>query len=231
MCAGVPVCMVTDMNCASALRVALREAGQRSPGVIALPVQCPDPEMGSLVSSILSDWESPDSGGAPVSHVLAVERAGPAADGRVYNMSKQDITCYNAPLHLLYGRHGSRHRVAIGDGGNELGMGLVPRNLLENVRHGTHIACDIPCETLVVSGVSNWGVWSLMGALAVLKKSWKPCLVESISEEVSLRVLKKTVAEGPAVDGVTGKRTFSVDGLPWQEHAKVLDEIRNIVSE
>src|SRR6185437_8417948 len=47
---------------------------------------------------------------------------------------------------------------AIGDGGNEIGIGKLPAGLIgRTVPNGDRIACITSCDDLIVAGVSNWG--------------------------------------------------------------------------
>lgn len=225
--AGVPVRFVTDSNCEMASRIALETAGIEHPIIDLLAVEHSACRMQTLVESILNKWECLEP---PLSHVLSIERAGPADDGVVYNMRGKDITHHTAPLHLLYERCTGVQRIGIGDGGNELGMASIPKDIIaHNVRCGARIACSISCDHMIVSGVSNWGAWSLMGALAILRPEWRQHLLESMTDEQSFNVLERTVFEGPAVDGVTRKQALSIDGLSWSDHIKVLAELRSIV--
>src|SRR5438552_3638206 len=63
-------------------------------------------------------------------HVVAIERAGPAKDDRSYTMRARDITNQMSPAHRLI-EYVVEHfpdvkTIGIGDGGNEIGMGKIP---------------------------------------------------------------------------------------------------------
>ena len=48
--------------------------------------------------------------------------------------------------------------IGIGDGGNEIGMGKLPWELIRrNIPHSGLVACRVPTDHLIVCGVSNWG--------------------------------------------------------------------------
>ena len=38
-------------------------------------------------------------------------------------------------------------------------------------------------------------------------------------------ILRGITEDGPAVDGVTGRPAFQVDGLPWEVHGGVMREV------
>ena len=167
----------------------------------------------------------------PVSHVISVETGGPGEDGIVRNMRGQDITPYTAPLELLF-CSGERTLIGVGDGGNELGMGKLPRALIgQSVRLGEQIACAVPCDYLIVSGVSNWGAVGLLASLALLRADWKAALLAGLTPTMDRHILERTVETGPAIDGVTGKQTLSVDNLPWDYHGKILEQIVAIATD
>eukprot|EP01048_Picozoa_sp_COSAG05_P003440 COSAG05_NODE_157_length_15666_cov_29.830410_16_plen_395_part_00 len=110
--------------------------------------------------------------------LVAIERAGPAADGRYYTMGAKDMTHLLAPLDQLFvfaAAYGQLERpltggtIGIGDGGNELGMGKVIGAVHEHIRRGTKIGCVVPSDVLVACSVSNWGGYALGAALAALR--------------------------------------------------------------
>jgi len=63
--------------------------------------------------------------------VIAIERPGPAADGSYYTMKGLKMDPLIAPLERLFQKPIMARRIAIGDGGNEVGMGKVRGALWE----------------------------------------------------------------------------------------------------
>jgi hypothetical protein len=109
-------------------------------------------------------------------------------------------------------------------------MGSLPRELIaQHVDHGETIACVTPARHLIVAGVSNWGAWALLGALAALRRDWREKLLACLDEKVDEAVLAATVNHGPAVDGVSRLRTMTVDNLKITVHHEKLREIRALV--
>jgi len=116
--------------------------------------------------------------------VVAIERAGPGADGGYYTMGGYDMSPLIAPLERLMGQRPqrtegtaggnllSRETVGVGDGGNEVGMGKVRPAILESaVPHAAKISCVTSADSLLVCGVSNWGGTALAAALAALARA------------------------------------------------------------
>jgi hypothetical protein len=160
-----------------------------------------------------------------LTHLVATERPGRAGDGRYYTMSAQDITEFTAPLDDLFLQAAGRRlcTIAIGDGGNEIGMGNVRERVRTDVRNGETIGCVVECDWLIVAGVSNWGALGLVGALAVL--SGKDLLPSARQAEEDILRL---VAAGSA-DGQTLRNEPTVDGQSMAANLALLEEIRGIV--
>ena len=155
--AGVRVRMATDAPCAATCAAALVGAGV---GDVPLDVV----ELGAPMGPLVEAWQA-----AGVTHALSIERCGRASDGRPRNLRGVDIGEFTAPLDELF-LGGGWARLAVGDGGNEIGMGALPRALIaQDVAHGESIACATAADYLIVAGVSNWGAWGLVAALAVLR--------------------------------------------------------------
>lgn len=220
--AGIPVRLVTDSLCFNAVKVAAQAAGISDEvpidvvNVDALSIE------DSTVAAIINSWRNAEP---PISHAIAIERAGPGDDGIVWNMIGKDITADTAPLHLLF-TLSNIISIGIGDAGNELGMGNLGKEIIaKGVSTGEKIACSIPCDHLMVCGVSNWGAIGLLTALALLRPDLKSQLMEGLTLEMDKHILTKLVYEGPAVDGDTAVQALTIETFPWEYHGKVLTEI------
>ena len=165
-----------------------------------------------------------------ISHIISIERAGPGIDGIVRNMRGQDITDYTAPLHLLF-ESDKIISIGIGDGGNELGMGNVPREIIAStIRHGEEIACSIKCDYLIVCGVSNWGATAILLALCLLRSDWKDTIIGKLNPEIEFHILETLANQGLAIDGIRGIPSLSVDNLSWEFHAEILKSAIETIS-
>ncbi|MCP4701713.1 MAG: DUF4392 domain-containing protein [Gammaproteobacteria bacterium] len=223
--AGIPVRIVTDTLCANAVKAAIQATGNPSGIHYDIVPVTADRSQDKAISSILRTWEK-----LSISHVISLERVGPAQDGFPYNSKGNNIDAYTAPLHFLFTKDKGRVTIGIGDGGNELGMGSVPRQLNHYIENGEKIACITPCDYLIVCGVSNWGGIALAAALSLLRPDWSKTLIEGLTLEQDRRILEATIKNGPSVDGVTGAQSFSVDNLPWKYHAGVLEKILKAIN-
>jgi D-glutamate cyclase len=214
---GLAVRIAVDSPCADAVRAAVAATGQPvtvdEAGVVDRPG----------LERIAGAWRQ-----AGVSHAIAIERCGIAADGRPRNMRGVDVSPWTAPLDDLF-TTGAWRRIGVGDGGNEIGMGKLPAGLIaRHVPNGAQIACVTACDHLVVAGVSNWGAYGLMAALALLRPEWSPTIAKFLTAERDLAVTRAVVDEAGGVDGVTAKREATVDGFGPEVHGALIDDLRRI---
>jgi hypothetical protein len=184
-------------------------------------------------------------------HLLALERVGPTHTresigfagqsaawgefprevpegqrGRCLSMRGRDVTPVTRPAHLLFEKLpwamvGGRTTIGIGDGGNEIGMGKLPwATIRKNVPQGAQVACRVPTDYLIVAGVSNWGAYALATGVRLLHAAKADADLYDVGREREL--LRLMVEAGPLVDGVTGERTLTVDGLTFERYGRVL---------
>jgi hypothetical protein len=210
---GIPCRIATDVHSADIVRAALASAGIE--GVVAMDVVSAEAGDGGLpLEAVRQQWQA---GPRPVSHVVSIERCGPSTDGRPRDARGVDISSRNAPLEGLYRGHWVT--IGIGDLGNELGMGSLPRELVAaSVRNGAALWCTVPCDYPLVSGVSNWGAAALLAAIAMLRsgsgRSMLPPLRPSFSERVLEAISSRGAVASDSAGSIPAPRPF-VDGQPW----------------
>ena len=153
--------------------------------------------------------------------VVAIERPGSAIDGHRYSMRGEILDELVPSADRLLAPPGTRNyaTIAVGDGGNELGMGHLRDSLMDRINLGELIFCDTEADHVIPAGISNWGAYALAASLAVL--SGTPILIRPEDE---LAVLEAQVAVG-AVDGCTRKNEVSVDGVPIGDYLQTVSAI------
>jgi len=214
---GVPARIAVDTPCAAAVRAAVEAAGGR---VAVDEVGVDDP---AGIDRLVQAWRR-----AGISHAVAIERCGRSTGGRPRNMRGVDVSPWTAPLDDLF-MGGPWMKLAVGDGGNEIGMGKLPAGLIaRTVPNGAAIACATSCDHLVVAGVSNWGAYGLMAALAVLRPDWTAAIGKFLTAERDLAVTRAIVDKAGAVDGVTARREATVDGFGPEIHGALIDDLGRI---
>jgi hypothetical protein len=146
--------------------------------------------------------------------VVSIERPGLAADGRYYNMRGEDISD-RAAIFDPFMAQATCPTIAIGDGGNEIGMG----NIADTIATLDINASVTTCDELLVADVSNWGAYGLIALLSV----WAgKDLLAGISP---VNILDYLSARG-SVDGVTRENTLTEDGLEAEEGLRLIQELR-----
>lgn len=159
------------------------------------------------------------------SHVVAIERPGRAKDGRCYSMRGEDLSDIVPDTDILFeeAKELGLTTLAVGDGGNEVGMGRVSSYVINSVKMGDKICAVTSTDYLILAGVSNWGCHALTGALSLLTN--KMLLHDS---KIEIEMLKSMIKAG-AVDGCTKEKTLTVDGLSLNDNIGILEKIRSIV--
>ncbi len=150
--------------------------------------------------------------------VVAIERPGATADGRRLTMRGEDITGIAAALDSLMR---APLTVAVGDGGNEIGMGTIaPYLQAKGLIPGVSVT---RADHLLLAEVSNWGAYGLVAMLDVV--TGRDTLPDGATEAVWI---DRLVAAG-AVDGMTRSNTAMVDGHSLEVNAQMLASLRAIV--
>ena len=230
---GVKITLVTDSFCRRALEAGLKACGLGDAvAVLTLP---PPSHAWSVFLDL--DWrpfthQGPYRNGIPLTHLIALERVGPGRDGHCRNMRGLDISDHSAPADMVFEdavrRTPPLTTIGIGDGGNEIGMGKIPLEVIEqNIPNGAEIACRVSADHLIVAGVSNWGAYALAAGVAVLRGQRLPHSLFDVETERGL--LRIMVEKGPLVDGVTAQPALSVDGLPFDEYARPLRQLGELL--
>ena len=155
-------------------------------------------------------------------HVISLERPGMAEDGHYHNVRGliiDDMVTDTEPFYQEARHHGA-HTIAIGDGGNELGMGTYRKQVIANVPSGELVCAYQKADWTLASGISNWWGWGIAAMLSVKKGTMLLPTLEQ--EEELLRV----VVEAGGVDGVTARPEMTVDNMCLEEYLSILEEVR-----
>jgi hypothetical protein len=172
---------------------------------------------------------------AGISPLADFEREVPVDSRDVcHNMRGVPINGYTAKTHRLFETIAERSlpiaTIGIGDGGNEIGMGTVPWEVLREaivIGPGAKTSCRIPADFLVIAGVSNWAGYGLAAAVAALRGRLDVIAPWDIAAES--KVIESLVRDGGAVDGVTRLSQPSVDGLSLADYLGTLARIRELL--
>ncbi|WP_426415048.1 glutamate cyclase domain-containing protein [Aestuariirhabdus sp. LZHN29] len=148
--------------------------------------------------------------------IISIERPGMASDGEYYNMRGESISARTACFDTFM-IHSDCPTIAIGDGGNEIGMGNVSQAL--KMLDITPAATG--CDELIVADVSNWGAYGIITFLS----RWSG--VDLLAMIKPLQILQYLSALG-SVDGVTRVNELTEDGLVVEEGESLLLQLRRV---
>lgn len=150
--------------------------------------------------------------------LISIERCGKNRYGGYANMRGLSISEYTAPIDEMFIRYqGIIPTIAVGDGGNEIGMGKIEGA----VRRKLSVEpCMASTDILVIASVSNWGAYGIAAALGRL------CKVNLLPDfEWVESFIRKTVEIG-SVDGITLEKTISVDGNDMAIEREILSDLQ-----
>jgi hypothetical protein len=149
----------------------------------------------------------------PIAHI-SIERCGKNINGKYENARSEDISSYTAKIDELFTLGGkTAPTFAIGDGGNEIGMG----NYKDDIqKYLSLVPCAVECDYLMLATVSNWGAY---GFITYLDKNLLPSF-----DEVD-EYLGYIVSLG-SVDGIKKECVKSVDGKEWSLEKEILDSLK-----
>jgi hypothetical protein len=146
--------------------------------------------------------------------IVSIERPGQAADGGYYNMRGESISartaCFDSFMNMA-----RCPTIAVGDGGNEIGMG----NVSEALKNLNIVPSTTGCDELIVADVSNWGAYGIISFLSV----WNG---RDLLKEINPLNILQYISSLGSVDGVTRINQLTEDGLPVSEGESILLELR-----
>jgi hypothetical protein len=165
--------------------------------------------------------------------LFSTERVGRNRDGIYCSMRGLDFGMERARIDFVFDEAFRRGipTVAVGDGGNEIGMGVIAEAVREHVKFGdtrptggAGIGATTAADVLVTAAVSNWGCYAIVAALAARLKDAR--LIHSPSMEAKL--LNRGVDIG-LINSVDGIVDANVDGIPLSSHLAVAELLSAIV--
>lgn len=165
--------------------------------------------------------------------VVAVEKVAPNEAGVYHNMAGYDVSDDTAKVDELYDAlDDDVLTVAVGDAGNEVGMGNVADTVREEIQYGAE--CQCPCgegiaaaievDVLVPATVSNWGGHAIAACLSTLVG--QPILH---TPDVERRMLIEASMAG-SIDGIVGGTNAWCDGMPPEIHESIVRLIQEVLS-
>lgn len=148
--------------------------------------------------------------------LISIEHPGLTASNDYRNMRGENITdqCSGFDFFLKLADCPS---IAIGDGGNEAGMGRI-QSALRDLNITPSIVC---CDELVIADVSNWAAHGLLACLSYLEQ-------KDLLQDWNNRAVLKYLSDRGSVDGITGKNTLTEDGLDCGTSDYVIEQLKQL---
>lgn len=169
------------------------------------------------------------------SMIITLEKLSPNEKGVIHTVRGFDHTDSHAKLHHLINEARKRGilTIGIGDGGNEIGFGVINKEVKDIVvPYGRK--CQCPCQSgiaaitetdfLIVAAISNWGAYGIEACLAGLLDNL--ALLHSARDEQNM--LEECVKAG-GTDALYLKRLLRVDGVSSEANQSIVTLLREIV--
>lgn len=167
--------------------------------------------------------------------VIFIEKTGPNTEG-IHHSIMGSAKPENEVGHAYWLADQARARgiltIGIGDGGNEIGFGIIHEAVKAIQPYGER--CQCPCEAgvatvtstdvLVACSVSNWGAYGVSAQLAAMLKN--PDLLQSASMEAFM--LERCVVAG-GTDGAYASQIRYVDGTSAATQTGLVTMLHEIV--
>lgn len=167
--------------------------------------------------------------------LFSAERSGRNDRGIYHNARGVDYGAGKARIDFVFEEAIRRGipTVAVGDGGNEIGMGAVAGAAREHVRYGDRCACGCGggigaatgYDVLVTAACSNWGCYAIVACLAVLLRNRELLHTPELEEALLRRGVDLGLINSPQ-----GRVNPNVDAIPLSTHKAVVELLREIAS-
>lgn len=148
--------------------------------------------------------------------IVSIERPGQAQDGGYYNMRGENISAHTGCFDGFM-KWAQCPTIAVGDGGNEIGMGKVI-NALESL---DIVPAVTSADELIIADVSNWGAYGMIAFLGL----WQ---AQDLLAKIDPLAILQYLSGLGSVDGVTRINQLTEDGLPVSEGQAVIEQLRQI---
>jgi hypothetical protein len=150
--------------------------------------------------------------------VIAIECPGENSVGKFHNATGLDITELEPKRDYLFNKlkDAGVLNIAIGDLGNELGMGTIGNHIKQYVPYAAEGSCNCGCgegirartaaDHIITATVSDWGTYGLIAAIAYLRKNLDVMHTKELEEKAMNTACRNGMIDMygwliPAIDG------------------------------
>jgi hypothetical protein len=167
--------------------------------------------------------------------VIAVEAPGANEYGQYHNAVGVNVTELEAKTDILFQKLKDRGvlNIAIGDLGNEMGMGTIGEHIKKYVPYTAENQCKCGCnggilaatgaENIITATVSDWGCYGMMAAVAYLKKDL------DIFHKGDMEMEVMRVATRCGMVDMSGSLIPGIDGFNTKMNVNIVELMRQCV--
>jgi len=158
--------------------------------------------------------------------MISIERPGRSEGGAYHMGNGAPVTELAAKVDILFEDVAQRGAltVAIGDLGNELGLGSLQEAVRAGIPYGDKIAAEVPAERVITAAVSDWAGYALAAAIGFQSSNEEAC----IPADLLGRLLTGAVDAG-LIDG-SGYAIPSVDGVGLDYNMGLANLLRDVTT-
>ncbi|OCA96446.1 DUF4392 domain-containing protein [Clostridium beijerinckii] len=170
------------------------------------------------------------------SAVISIECPGANSIGVYHNAVGLNVTELEAKQDILFTKLQGKGvlNIAIGDLGNEIGMGTISEHLEEYIPYAAKGKCNCGCnggiavatkaDNIITATVSDWGCYGLIAAIAYLKKDLEILHTKELQEEAMV------VASRSGMIDMYGWLVPAIDGFGLSMNLSIVNLMRECVS-
>ncbi|OVE68285.1 hypothetical protein CCS79_10245 [Clostridium diolis] len=170
------------------------------------------------------------------SAVISIECPGANSIGVYHNAVGLNVSELEAKQDILFTKLQGKGvlNIAIGDLGNEIGMGTISEHLEEYIPYAAKGKCNCGCnggiavatkaDNLITATVSDWGCYGLIAAIAYLKKDLEILHTKELQEEAMV------VASRSGMIDMYGWLVPAIDGFGLSMNLSIVNLMRECVS-
>ncbi len=167
--------------------------------------------------------------------VIAIEAPGANECGEYHNAIGVNVTELEAKTDVLFQKLKDRGvlNFAIGDLGNEIGMGTIGEHIKKYIPYAAENQCKCDChsgilaatkaDNIITATVSDWGCYGLMAAIAFLKKDL------DIFHKGDMEMEVMRVATRSGMIDMTGSLIPGIDGFNTKMNVNIVELMRQCV--
>jgi len=148
--------------------------------------------------------------------IISIECPGLSEKNCYSNIRGEDISD-NCATFDYFMKLASCPTIAIGDGGNEIGMG----NIYDAIGQLNIIPCTTKCDELLIADVSNWGAYGLIALLSIFHN-------QNLLADVNPKTTLMYLSDLGSLDGLTRKNALTEDGLCFSCGEDIISQLERI---